>query len=113
MFISGREMSMTITNNWTTLVTITGINVNWPDEPTSQKLTEVKFKGVTIVNNANDPSSPSDYPSEKNWTGTQSDLELAASASEPLVLQFKDELQSTNFSITITFDNGCTVSESN
>jgi hypothetical protein len=100
-----------IVTNGSTLVTIDSINVNWPDEPVSQNLTEVKFKSVTIVNNANDPSSPSDYPSEMNWTG--GDLELAAFASEQLVALFKDPLQSTNFSITITFDNGCTLSESN
>jgi hypothetical protein len=94
------------------LVTINGINLNWPDEPTSQTVKEVKFKGVTIVNKANDPSSPSDYPFEKPWTGGQSDRKLAAYSSELLVLQFKNDRQSTNFSITVTYDNICTLNES-
>jgi hypothetical protein len=110
--LSGPNLEMTIMNNGDILVTITGINVNWPDEPASQTVTEVKFKGVTIVNNANDPSSPSDYPSEKDWTGEQGDRELAAYASELLELLFKNDLQSTNFSIAVTFDNGCTLNES-
>lgn len=103
---------MTITNNGSTLVTITSINVNWPDTPSSQAVSEIKFNGVTIVN-SNDPLPPSDYPSENNWTGTQSDLELAASESKLLVLLFQDNLQANGYSITVTFDNGCTVGESN
>lgn len=75
-------------------------------------MTEVKFGGVTIVN-ASDPQLPSDYPSEKNWTGTQSDRELAASDSKLLELLFGDDLQPSGYSITVTFDNGCTLNESN
>jgi hypothetical protein len=112
MSISGQEMDMTITNNGSTLVTITGINVNWPDTPESQTVNEVKFNSVTIVNSS-DPQPPSDYPSEKNWTGTQSDRELAVSESKLLVLLFQDNLQASGYSITITFDNGCTLSENN
>jgi hypothetical protein len=110
--ISGQEIDMTITNNGSTLVTIIGINVNWTDTPESQMVKEVKFSGVTIVN-ASDPLPPSDYPSEKNWTGTQSDRELAASDAKLLELLFEDNLESSGYSITITFDNGCMLSESN
>jgi hypothetical protein len=103
---------MTITNNGGTLVTITGINVNWPATPESQMVNEVKFGDVTIADSS-DPQSPSDYPSERNWTGTQSDRELAASDSKLLALLFGYNLQSNGYSITVTFDNGCTLSESN
>jgi len=75
-------------------------------------LNEVKFNGVTMVNSS-DPQPPSDYPSEKNWTGTQSDRELAASDSKLLELLFGDDLQPSGYSITVTFDNGCTLNESN
>ncbi|MBI5352095.1 MAG: hypothetical protein HZB50_05610 [Chloroflexi bacterium] len=112
IFLSGSSLDMTITNNGSTLVTITSLNVNWPDTPVSQMLTEVKFNSVTIVNSS-DPQPPSDFPSERNWTGTQSDRELAVSASKLLVLLFGDNLQSSGYSITVTFDNGCTLNESN
>lgn len=103
---------MTIKNNESTLVTITGISVNWLPTPESQMINEVKFNGVTIVNSS-DPQPPSDYPSEKNWMGTQSDRELSASDSKLLELLFQDNLQSSGYSITVTFDNGCMLSESN
>ncbi len=103
---------MTITNNGATLVTITRIYIIWPDTPVAQMVSEVKFNGVTIVN-ASDPQPPSDYPSEKNWKGIQSDRELAASDSKLLELLFGDDLQSGGYSITVTFDNGCTLTESN
>jgi hypothetical protein len=112
MTISGQEIDITITNNGDALVTITGVNANWPDTPESQSVSEIKFNGVTIVN-ADDPLPPSDYPAEKNWTGVQSDLELAASESKLLVLLFSDDLQANGYSVNVTFDNGCTVSESN
>jgi len=112
MSLSSQEMSMTITNNGSTLVTITSINANWPDTPESQSVSEIKFNGVTIVH-ANDPQPPSDYPSEKNWDGVQSDLELSASESKLLELLFEENLETNGYSITVTFDNGCTVSESN
>jgi len=110
--ISGQEIDITITNNGGTLVTITSISVNWPDTPISQNVKEVKFNGVTIVNSS-DPQPPSDYPSESNWTGAEGDRELAASDSKLFELLFQDNLQSSGYSITITFDNGCTLNKSN
>lgn len=103
---------MTITNNGSTLVTIAGINVNWPDTPESQAVNEIKFNGMVIINSS-DPLPPSDYPSERNWTGTQFDLELASFDSKLLVLLFQDGLQTSGYSISVTFDNGCTLNESN
>lgn len=111
ILLSGKNLETNITNNGDTLATITGITVNWPDEPTSQNLIEVNFKGMTLIENTNDPSSPSDYPYEKSWTGTQSDRELSADDSGLLIVLFKDDLQSTNFSITVTFDDGCALNE--
>jgi hypothetical protein len=110
--LSGKNLETTITNNGGALVTITGINANWPDTPESQGVKEVKFNGVTIVN-ADDPLPPSDFPSEKNWTGTQGDRELGASDSKLLVLLFTDDLQVSGYSLTVTFDNGCMLSKSN
>lgn len=94
------------------MVTITGISVNWPDTPISQSISTITFNGATIINSS-DPLPPSDYPSEKNWTGTQSDRELAVAESKLLILLFTEDLQSSGYSITVTFDNGCTLSESN
>jgi len=110
--ISGQEIDIIITNNGSTLVTITGININWPDTPVSQMVKEVKFRGATIVN-ASDPQPPSDYPSEKDWKGTESDRALEAFDSQLLEFLFENNLQSSGYSITITFDNGCTLTESN
>ncbi len=112
IFASAQQIDMTITNNGSTLVTITAINVNWPDTPISQDIKEVKFDGVTIVNST-DPEPPSEYPAERNWTGAQSDRELAASDSQLLEFLFQDNLQPSGYSVTITFDNGCVINESN
>jgi hypothetical protein len=110
--LSGKNIETTITNNGNALVTITGINVNWPDVSESQSVSMITFNGVTIVN-ADDPLPPSDYPSEKNWVGTQNDRELAVVESKLLVLLFTEDLQPSGYSITVTFDNGCTMSEGN
>ncbi|MBL8102968.1 MAG: hypothetical protein JNM02_10590 [Anaerolineales bacterium] len=110
--ISAQQIDMTITNTGSTLVTITAINVNWPDTPMSQDIKEVKFEGVTIVNST-DPEPPSKYPAERNWTGAQSDRELVASDSQLLEFLFQENLQTSGYSVTITFDNGCMINESN
>jgi hypothetical protein len=101
---------MTITNTGSTLVTITDLNINWPDTPESQLVKEVKLSGVTIINSS-DPLPPSDY-SETDWIGTGSDRALGASDSKLLELLFQDNLQASGYSITVTFDNLCTLNES-
>jgi hypothetical protein len=103
---------MVITNDGGAPTTITGIDINWLDEPSSQSVVRVEFNGVTILN-ADDPLPPSSYPSEKNWAGTQSDLELAASDSKLLVFLFSEDLQAGGYSVTVTFDDVCTVDGSN
>jgi hypothetical protein len=108
---SARRLEMNLTNNGSTPSVITGIFVNWPDMPESQSLTEVQLNGATIMN-SDDPLPPSDYPSERPWAGTSGDLELAALDSKLLVLSFTEDLQPSGYSITVTFDNGCTLSGS-
>jgi hypothetical protein len=100
---------MTLTNNGGATAAITGILVNWPDTPESQSVTEVQLNGTTIINST-DPLPPSDYPSERPWSGTSGDLELAALDSKLLVLSFTEDLQPGGYSITVTFDNGCVLS---
>lgn len=109
--ISGNEVLLTLTNNWNTTVTITSISIDWVDVPESQSVTEIFLNGATIVN-TDDPKPPSDYPSERHWAGEESDLELPPSVPNLLVLMFSDEIQG-GYSITVNFDNGCSLSESN
>jgi hypothetical protein len=112
MSIGGQQINLSITNNGGAVVTIVGININWIDTPESQMVKEVKFNGVTIINSS-DPLPPSDYPSERIWTGTESDRALADADPKLLELLFEESLQPSGYSITITFDNGCTMTESN
>lgn len=102
---------MLITNNGGSVVVITGISVNWPDDPLSQMVEKVELGGVVIVN-ASEPEPPSDFPSERNWTGTENDLTLGASDSKLLALFFLEDLQAGGYSLTVDFDNSCSLSES-
>jgi hypothetical protein len=48
-----------------------------------------------------------------NWLGTSADRELGPNASTELQLEFQDPLLPNGYSVTLTFDNGCTVTANN
>jgi len=99
-------------NNGTGTVTITGITVSWPKMPSSQKIREVKFGGA-IIDSSNYTASPSSIPVDAIWTTQIGDRQLSAFSSKDLDITFQDALQAGGYSVTVNFDNGCSVSANN
>ncbi len=110
--IAGQKINLIIANNGASPATIMTISLNWPETPPFQELTEIKFGGAAIID-ANDTQPPSDFPAEAAWIGEVNDRQVKAFSSRLLEFLFQDNLQSTGYSVTISFDNGCAVSASN
>jgi hypothetical protein len=104
--LAGQNLDMPIQNSGSTLVAISGIDVTWPDNPTSQNLSEVRFEGVTISTGGVDPQPPTNLPADIAWSG--GDRQLSGSTSKTLQFLFNTTFsQSTGFSVSVNFDNGC------
>ena len=110
--LSGAYISWSVQNNGATPVVLSNLEVGWPDVPDSQRLHEVNWRGGTIAE-GNDDQPPSLLPGEMNWLGTPADRELGPNASTELQLEFQDPLLPNGYSVTLTFDNGCTVTANN
>lgn len=110
--ISGADISWSVQNNGATPVVLTNLEVVWPDVPDSQRLHEVYWREGAIAQ-GNDDEPPSLLPGEINWLGTSADRELGPNASTVLQLEFEDSLLPNGYSVTLTFDNGCTVTANN
>jgi len=110
--ISEAYISWNVQNNGATPVVLTNLEVGWPDVPDSQRLHEVSWRGGTIAE-GNDDQPPSLLPGEMNWLGTPADRELGLNASTELQIEFQDPLLPNGYSVTLTFDNGCTVTANN
>jgi len=110
--LSGAYISWSVQNNGATPVVLSNLEVGWPDVPDSQRLHEVSWRGGTIAE-GNDDQPPSLLPGEMNWLGTPADRELGLNASTELQIEFQDPLLPNGYSVTLTFDNGCTVTANN
>lgn len=101
------ELSMDITNNGGSTITITRFFAYWVKSPNSQKIDRLIFNNV-LVWNTSDPDSPSDIPTEGNWI-TGSDLTIPAGTPRTLLIQFPNALQPTGYEVHVVFDIGCQV----
>ncbi|MGH2523572.1 MAG: protein kinase domain-containing protein, partial [Anaerolineales bacterium] len=106
--ISENELSWNVQNNGPAIVTLTTLEASWPDLPPQQRLEAVVWGGITIAS-PNDNQPPSSLPAEMDWLGTPADRELGPGASTVLQLQFNELLLPIGYSVTLTFDNGCTL----
>jgi serine/threonine-protein kinase len=109
--INGNELAWPLTNAGANTATITAIDLNWPDTPPPQRLSEV-FVGGTRISNSKDNQPPSALPAEVPWVDGAA-RSLAPGATEALRFLFRDPLPATGFSVSVTFDNGCALNVSN
>jgi hypothetical protein len=101
------ELSMDITNNNGSAITITRFFAYWVKSPISQKIDKLFLNGAEIWNKS-DPDSPSDIPTEGNWAGG-ANLTIPDAATENFVIQFPNALQATGYEVHIVFDVPCQV----
>jgi len=109
ILVNGKKLQWNLTNSSSSTLTITSISINWPDTPASQTLKKAKLAGTTIWDKKDD-APPTTIAS--NWKGAVSDRQLPGSAGKQLQFDFEKDLSSTGYIITVTFDNGCSVTGS-
>jgi len=101
------ELSLEITNNNGTPITLNRFFAYWVKLPTSQKIDKL-FLNAAEIWNKSDPDSPSDIPTEGNWVGG-ADLIIPVAPVSNLLIQFPNDLQPTGYEVHLVFDIGCQV----
>lgn len=110
--VLGTGLTLGLTNNDAQAVTITRLELNWPDTPASQKLRNVYLDSAELIDD-NDNQPPSLIPDETDWEGPAANRQLNPSATGTLFFHFQEALQPGGYSLIIDFDNGCRLSVSN
>ncbi len=108
--ISSDKASLNITNGGASSVSISNIAISWPSSNT--KLKEVKFKTSSNekIWDAGDTASPTNMPTDGGWK-SGGDRTLGAGNTKTLEFKFEDNAASTGYSVVVTFDNGCSVTQ--
>ncbi len=101
------EISMDITNNSGSAITINRFFAYWVKSPNSQKIARLLLNGAVIWNTS-DPTSPSDIPTESNWA-SGGNRTIPDPTPQTFLIQFQDNLQPTGYQVHIVFDIGCQV----
>jgi len=107
--VNGKKLKWTLTNATSSTEVISSISIDWPDNPSSQKLKKVKFGGKTIWDQG-DTQPPTTIAG--SWKGSTNDRSLPGSSSREAQFEFEKDLPGTGFLITITLESGCSVSGS-
>jgi hypothetical protein len=79
--------------------------------PAGQQVNTVWFAGK-IIDTTNYAASPSSIPAGA-WSSPASDRVLSAGSTRFLLIIFQDNLQASGYTLSVDFDNGCTVTASN
>jgi hypothetical protein len=103
---------MDITNSNGSAITIDSFFADWVNLTASQKLSKL-FIGSTEIWNITDNTPPSSIPTESNWNSA-SRVIAGGGTTQTLIVQFQDplDLNPGNYQVSVTFDNGCTVTSS-
>ncbi len=107
--VDGKKLKWTLTNATASTEIISSISIDWPDNPSSQKLKKVKFGGNEIWEQG-DSQPPTTIAG--GWKGSTNDRSLPGSSSREARFEFEKELPGTGYLITITFESGCSVNGS-
>jgi hypothetical protein len=99
-----KNVELDFTNGGGSTASITGIDIAWPDG-TNGKLKKIKFGGSTIWDTG-DNTSPVNISG-----GWLSSVALSAGQTKTLQFQFNNNAASTGYTVTVTFDNGCSLTE--
>jgi hypothetical protein len=102
------ELGMDITNSSGGPITLTRFFAYWVKTPTSQKLDKLFLNGNQVWN-ISDTTSPSDIPTEGNWSGSAAELTIPDATAAPFVVRFQDDLQPTGYEIHVYLNIGCQV----
>ena len=98
--LTQNEIRLDITNNSGATIFITRFFAYWDKTPPSQQLNKLFLNTVEIWNEA-DLDSPSDIPTEGNWSSIAISIDNGATGN--LVIEFEEPLQPTGYEIHIFF----------
>lgn len=108
--VSGDSLTLALTNNGGSALTINGLSVNWPSSP-SQQLNSVTLGSTTLWKGV-DNHPPSTFPDEFAWLASAGDRQIPAGGTRTLTLVFRETLEASGYNVTVTFQAGCQVSAS-
>ena len=100
-------LSVDITNNNGTDITVSRFFAYWIKNSSSQKIDRLYLNSAVICNTS-DPDSPSDIPAEGNWTGG-ANLTISNASTSTLLMEFQENVQPTGYEVHIVFDIVCQV----
>jgi len=107
LLVSTNSIFWDISNLSLDVATISSIQVSWPDIPASQKLTDIGLQGSAIWS-GNSNSPPTFINS--GWSGAVENRQLAALATKVMQIRFGSNLSAGTITVTVTFEDGCSVS---
>jgi hypothetical protein len=110
--LAGDELRTDVTNAGPLAATLIRLSATWVDDPSSQALRRIELSGLQIFSGT-DPDSPSTLPDERNWDGAPADRQFGPNSSRDLRLEFREPLAPGAYSLTLEFDNGCSVTTDN
>ncbi len=96
-----------VTNNSGFTVQVASILINWPDTLTQDL--EFIFLDGTEIWSGNESTPPVSINS--GWSGPDSDRDFNNGQTRTFQFAFSDKISSGLFSVDVTFDNGCVVSQ--
>jgi hypothetical protein len=84
---NSNELRMTITNSSGAVIRMDSLDVDWEDNPASQRIIKIQLNGVDVFSgNAN--NAPTNWPADHSWSGSATDRDIANGATVPLLIQF-------------------------
>jgi hypothetical protein len=101
---------MDLTNNTGGPVTIDALQIEW-NTGIAVRILEVRL-AAPIIGNANQTTSPSDFPSPNLFIGVQTLREVGAGTTETLTINFQAVPTGSVYTVGVHFDIGCQVSGS-
>jgi serine/threonine protein kinase len=107
-FSTAGESSLRIRvyNNSSTVIRIDALHLDWDSELDELKTVDLGPEEIWKVHDGNPPT---DIPAEGAWK-SGADRTISAFSSENLTFRFDEEIEGGGTSLSITFDNGCQIS---
>lgn len=101
--LTGNKVDVQLQNQGDAAVTVTRVVIDWPIA--NEELKEVSMGGSTIWSGTEN-SPPTTLT---QWSGDAAARQVNASSTEVLRFTFKRSADPTGYAISVTFDNGCSV----
>ena len=110
--INSLALTLPLQNTGGSPVTIATITIAWPNVPASQAIMSVSLAGQQIDSSRYN-NTPSQIPSGGIWTvGSPANRQLPPGSAKDLTFQFRLNPSATGYTLTVKFDNGCSVTAS-